>query len=611
MATAAPATPPKRTFIDRVDGLIQAIAPRAGLKRMEARAQIQVARAALERLPLIEEEHARIRSQEATIRQGGHLMARLYNISQYDPTMDPRASLNGNPTEDVIGAIDQARRLVRDVMMNDSVAIRAREVRVDAVLGEGIQPRCDSRIKNPKRKDAMDARVMEVFYDHVESLDIDVNGRMDWYQLQRYAEMTKCQDGEVLWLKIWNSKRDVIRKGLKHPLQYDVRECDWLAHTVREWDDNGTIYPVIGGIEINPRTKERRAYHLFTSDPAKGVSDTIRIPAKYVIHDADVQRLGQLRGWSIFAPIVPTFHDLRDLDDAGLKRAKVDTALHTILGVPVGTPLEQSSIGGFDGPGAGFRYGYEGASEGMLLGDGTGLPVSSGGTPISSVHSNMISRVVKGTDVHQITPQPSNVYEPVRKSNMRRVAMAVAQTYEAVSLDYSDVSFISGRLAKGPVNRAMRNLQWRWVTQVGASFWKDFIEGGYNMDAWAIAGLGPYWNDDQIKPKEVAWTLPTPDSADPEGEAKTEQLLVKMGKLTHPDMLRRDGKDPGQHYRDMKRGYELAAENGIELDRFIFSGDGGKSDATSGEKTDPNADPADPAAATDEDTGGTADKGEE
>lgn len=614
MAAAKAAVRAAPSLMERVDNAISAIAPGYGLRRLESRAKLQVARAAIERLPLIEEHQAQVRAYEATIRQGGQLVARLYNVAQYDPSLDPRASMNGNPTDDVVGAMDQARRLVRDVMMNDPVAIRAREVRVDAVLGEGIQPRCDSRVKNPKRKDALDARVMDVFYDHAESNAIDVNGRKDWYQLQRQAEMTKCQDGEVLWLKVWNNKRDVQRKGLKHPLQYDLRECDWLASTVREWEDNGTVYPVIGGIEINPRTKERRAYHLYLNDPSKfgGTGETIRIPAKYVIHDADVQRIGQLRGWSIFAPVVPTFHDLKDLDDAGLKRAKIDSAMHTILGVPVGTPLEQSSIGGF-GEKPGFSYGYEGASDGRLLADGTGLPVSSGGTPIAYAHSGMISRVVKGTDIHTIQPQASQVYEPVRKSNLRRVAMAVAQTYESVSLDYSDVTFISGRLAKGPVNRAMRNLQWAWVTNVGTEFWKDFIEGGYNMEAYAIPGLGPYWTDDQIKPKEVAWTLPTPDTADPEGEAKTQQMHLKMGKLSHPEMLRMDGKDPGQHYRDMKRGYEMAADNGIALDRFLFPDSTGKNSA-SGEtgQEDPDTDPNDPDAAQD-DTGGTGadDKGAE
>jgi lambda family phage portal protein len=584
-----------------LDRTISFLAPTAGVRRMEARASLQAAQAKSDRVGLINSESSVAREMRETIARGQELHARLYNISQHDPNIDPRSYQVGNATEDVIGAIDNAKRLVRDRMMNDPLAIRAREIRVDAIHGEGIMPRCDSRNRNPTRKDAIDTQVMDLYYDHFESQDCDVNGVFDLFGLTIMAESTKACDGEVLWIDVWNSRTDTIRKGLSHPLQFDVRECDWLAWNVKSYEDRGVVYPVIGGIEFDPRTKRRRAYHLFTQDPAKGVSETVRIDARYVVHDADVGRLQQFRGWSIFAPVVPVFHDLNDADDAGLKRAKVDAAMGVLLEVPDGSTEEETSVGT---PGGGFGYGAGSTLvNGRLAPDGT-----AGGAPISFVQSGMMARMRKGTIPHVIQPQASSVFEPVQANAKRRIAMAVSQTYEAISGDYSKVSYISGRLAKGPVNRAMRRLQWQWIVRRGNKLWRDFITGCSTMDAWGFEG---YFGFETVTWKEVSWTLPIPDSADPKLEAEVEAMQLKSGRLIHSEMIRRAGGDSAQHYRQMRQAYDQAAEVGIDLDRFIFSGDGGKTASDSG-KLDPEDDPNDPNAVQDGDEQeGEADDGDD
>lgn len=566
------------------DKIVSFIDPQAGLRRMEARAMMDSSMRSSLPQDLIADDKQFIELKNQ-LDEARNANERLYNIAQYDPSLNPTAILVGSPDRDIISSIDVAKKLVRDRMMNDPQAIRLCEIYCDAVHGEGIQPYPDSKHEDMERKDRVDDMVSNIFEIHCESTDIDVNGVYDLFGLAWMAESEKATGGGALWIEVWNNKRDVLRKGIKHPLQLDVRSDRWLNKRMSSYqakDANGVptgaVYPVIGGIEFDPKDRSWRAAHIYTKDPLDGFdgdTESIRIPAKYFRYDAERKQLGQISGWPIMAPIVPGLQHLEDLTESSIKRAKIDTALSVILGVPMTYQNPDMN----DGESDGFRYG---SSSGDLPRDGSGLPVNAHGIPQSFIQPGMMGRVHKGTDVHVINPHPSSVYQSTYKNSERRLAMAVSQTYESVSGDYSGVNFISGRLAKGPVNRAMRRRQWNWIVQVGKPFWKSFITGCYTMNSWNIEGYPEYPSFDDIKPADVKWVYPVPDSADPLGEKRADQLAMRIGALDPIEMITRSGRDPDQVFRGYKKSYDKAAKYGLNLDRFIFSGDGTNLDASSG-----------------------------
>lgn len=562
-------------FIDR---FVSFVDPVAGKARMEARLSIQAAHVSHSAI-LAGGENSRSAQMKNILDNGYSGVERAYNIGQFDPHIDPQSYINGNPNTDALAAIKQARRLLNDRAMNDPLMIHALETDCDSMLGEGIIPSPDSSHEDPILKNEIDELVDICWSDHFETTNIDVHGQTDIFGLQWKAEYIKGVEGEVLWQKFWNSKSDVERKGIKHPYQLEVLSCKYLADEVQFYEIRGVKYPVVGGIVLNPKNKSRVGYMLYKNDPDSSYSNEIFfVAAKYIIHDANCKQAGQIRGWSKFAPVVPKFHDLNDIDDSAAKRAKVDAAMGVMVEMP---PFFSPGGGGTVNDGNeddNFSYGSDSFSP-QLPRDGTGLPVSGGGVPINYVQSGMVSRIHNGSKVHVIQPQPSGVYEPVVRSGMRRVAMAAGQTYESISKDYSQTNFISGRLAKGPVNRAMRRRQWQWKICIGDQIWRDFIVGCYNMNAWGFDG---YPSFEDIKPGDVRWSFPIPDSADPEGEARAERMLVQMGKLPHMDMIARSGSDPRQVYRDIKRSYVMALDSGLDLDHFIFSGNGGTTESTGG-----------------------------
>ena len=568
-----------------IDKVVSFFDPAAGVRRMEARALMQQsmrnagASMGFQENPEMEE----LANQLETARQ---MNQRLYNIGQYDPTLNPTAMLVGEPDKDIIGSINTAKKLVRDRMMNDPQAFRLVEVFCDGIHGEGIVPYADAKISDIDEKERIDAMVSNCWAIHMETTGIDVNGIYDYNGLCWMAENEKACGGGVLWIDVWNNKRDVLRKGLRHPYQVDVRSDRWLHEGVTSWqakDKNGQpvgeVYPVIGGIEIDPKTKEVRACHLHERDPYDGFTDAsraIRIPAKYFVYDAERAQLGQIRGWPIMASIVPSLQHLDDLASSAVVRAKLDTAMSVILGVPM--TYQRPGINGGENSDS-FAYG---STNGDLPADGSGLPVNAYGVPQSFIKTGMISRVHKGTDVNIVQPQPSNVYQSAVKNSERRLAMAVSQTYEDVSGDYSGASFIFGRLARAKVKRAMSRRQWNFKVTVGDKIWKNFITGCYTMNTWQIPGYPEYPSFEQIKPGDVRWVFPVLDSADPLGEARADQINMRIGRLDPIEMIRRSGRDPEEVFRGYKKSYDMAAKYGINLDRFIFSGDGTNLEAGSG-----------------------------
>lgn len=551
-----------------IDRIIESVSPGAAVNRTLAKERLAAIKASQDRMAWADERRSELRAMQDQINMAGAQMARLYNVAQPDPTIDPISYMNGNPNDDIMGAIDTARRLVRDSMMNDEAAINARRVKVDGIFGENLAPRPDSLKTAAATKDRIDGNVQGRWYEWAEDpTQIHRSRRHTYSELQFIAGGVKETDGEVLWLEYWNSPTEMKQRGLSIPVQYELLECDWLDWTITRYEyRTGYFRPVIGGVEIDPDSKEPLFFHIFTQDPSRGPSQSRRIPAKFVIHDTYTDRPLQIRGWSPFAPIVTNFQDMKLLNSLGLKRAQVDTTQNAVVEVPDGTLDGEVNLG----ESGDFHYGSE-AQYGTAGTMGSGL-YDSYGRSIEYLRSGQVGKMRQGAKLHQLTAQPSQVYEPVYRNGMRRIALATGQSYESISADYSQVSFIAGRLAKGPVNRANRRMQWSWVSTVGSRIWDAFIRAGYIA---RDMGDNRYWTPGQITPAEVSWVLPTPDSADPKGEAEVLQLLLKIGALEHGDMLQQRGIDPAQHYRKMAKSIGLANEQDIDLLTFIFSGANG------------------------------------
>ena len=116
------------------------------------------------------------------------------------------------------------------------------------------------------------------------------------------------------------------------PLQLQMLPAEMLPLTRNEVLAGGNV--IRQGIEFD-RIGRRVAYHFLRRHPGDvtdpGLAgETVRIPAREIIHVIDPVDAGQLRGVSKFAPAIVKLFLLDQYDDAELDRKKV-AAMHALF----------------------------------------------------------------------------------------------------------------------------------------------------------------------------------------------------------------------------------------------------------------------------------------
>jgi capsid protein len=226
---------------------------------------------------------------------------------------------NGPNTEiftDLVKLRDRSRDLVR----NNPIGARAMGVLGNALVGDGIRPQ-------PATGSAdLDAALLRGW--EMMGLDIDANGRVDAYGMQRLAVHGWLESGEVLLRRRWRRPGD----GLAVPMQIQLLEPDYIDDAV--WSVSRGVDGAMMqyGIEIDAIGR-RNAYRLFRQHPGEtaqslGASlESVMVPASEISHVYHVTRPGQLRGVPWLAPVMLEMRDLDDLEYTEMTRQKMQSCI--------------------------------------------------------------------------------------------------------------------------------------------------------------------------------------------------------------------------------------------------------------------------------------------
>src|SRR6187549_344292 len=217
-------------------------------------------------------------------------------------------------------ALHILRAHARDLVRNNGWAKRGVSVIGNNAVGWGIVPKAKGA---DGWKSAAAGDLGRRWEEWADSTQCDADGRTTFYGLQRLAMRTIATAGEVLIRR----RRRRAEDGLALPLQIQILEPDFLDTAKDGLSESGG--QIIQGVEFD-RLGRRVAYWLFDQHPGsgrlapRGASFTSRrIPATEVLHVFRVDRPGQVRGISWFAPIIIKLKDFDDYDDATLMRAKI------------------------------------------------------------------------------------------------------------------------------------------------------------------------------------------------------------------------------------------------------------------------------------------------
>jgi capsid protein len=136
------------------------------------------------------------------------------------------------------------------------------------------------------------------------------------------------------------------------------------------------------------------------------------------------------------------------------------------------------------------------------------------------------------------------------------VAASLGVTYEALTGDYGNVNFSSGRMGWIEFNR---NIElWRWqmfIPQFCMTTWKWFVE------AATVVGVAP-----RGEYVTAEWTAPRREMIDPTKEFPAMRDAVRSGLLTMSEAVRSMGYDPQNHFEEMQKDNERLDQLGLVID---------------------------------------------
>jgi lambda family phage portal protein len=176
---------------------------------------------------------------------------------------------------------------------------------------------------------------------------------------------------------------------------------------------------------------------------------------------------------------------------------------------------------------------------------------------IERLEPGMIDYLGTGESVEFANPPVVGDYDTYTKKILQGIAASYGITYEMLTMDYSNVNFSSGRMAKIDITNNFRSWQYNLMaTQFCAPVWEWFI------NSCLIVGL-------LDKKVQSDWTAPRVQQLDPVKETNARLLSVQAGFTTISEIIREDGRDPDEFFDEYHSDMERLKSLGINLKSII------------------------------------------
>lgn len=333
--------------------------------------------------------------------------------------------------------------------------------------------------------------------------------RMPFYAAQKMIVRSAFESGECL-VRMWDRP---LTDGLPVPFQIQLLESDYLDTSKTQTLENGYI---IQGVQFDPIGRIV-GYWLFGQHPGDVVQTSTRgltsklITADRVLHHCELERPGDVRAVTRFAAVMNKLRDIDECADAYIVRAKIEACMAMFVGQP-------------EGP------------DGATLGPIT----DSAGRKIEGFAPGMIAYGQAGQKPEFFTPSGSGDFAAHKKSELREVATGLDIPYVVLADDLSDVNYSSYRGGAVAYREAIDEYRWNWfIPQVLDPIWKKFI------DTLAMMGVirEPIYG--------VKWNPPPFELLDRKNEAEADEIELRLGKKSWPQLIGEQGIDPEKQYADV------------------------------------------------------------
>lgn len=421
------------------------------------------------------------------------------------------------------------RALARNLVENHDLARGALGVLVNNVIGPngiGIEPqprRMDGTIHEEYAK-----ALREAYRDW--QLIPEVTHRHHFSKVQRLMASTWLRDGEGFSQRLIGPVPG-LDHGTRVPYSLELIEADLIPMDYHDIGKN-----IQQGIERNAWGRPT-GYYTYKEFPnggtwSKHATEMKRIDVSRMHHIAMVDRIGQMRGVSVFASVITRLEDIKDYEESERIAAKVAASLTAYV--------KKGDASLYGNPHDGSAAAVGAARE---LGMAPGMVIDSllPGEEIGMIDSNR--------------PNPNLI--TFRQGQLRAVAAGIQASYSSVARDYTGT--YSGQrqeLVEQWINYAV--LTDEFVGQYLQPTWIDFVAVAHLSGVVRIPkDVDPATVDDALF---VGQSMPW---IDPLKEALAWHTLVQDGFASEVEVIRKRGANPRDVQEQIAAHRQAANDKGL------------------------------------------------
>lgn len=448
--------------------------------------------------------------------------ARYYEATKPNRTRRlNRTAASGNVTTemDAVSLREQARDLER----NHDLARGVLSALVRFTVGaEGIQVEPMPRTRDGDVHDDYAETLRELYEDW--SRAPEVTWQRSWASAQRLLARSWFRDGEVFSQELTGTIA-TLDHGTRVPYSLELLEADMVP------TDYSPASDIVQGIQISAWGRPRR-YFTYKSHPGDWrrvptARDLKPIPADRMLHVATIDRIGQLRGISVFASVLGRLDNLKDYETSEQVAAKVAASMagYIMKGTPdlYSPPADEEERKMNFVPGMVFDDLAPGESIGTI---DTQRP----NTSLQDHRNGQLNAVAAGTEVGSSTL--SKNYDG-SYSAQRQGSIEQWPAYEVLGSEFTS------RIVRPVYERVVTLAQVARVTRVPRDVDPDTVT-------------------------DAAYTMVPMPWIDMEREANAYETLLDIGVASEIEIMRRRGQSPRKIVDQRARWQRMLRDAGVE-----------------------------------------------
>lgn len=413
------------------------------------------------------------------------------------------------------------RARARELSRNNAVAKSYLKLLVANVLGEkGMGYQAQVRNNNQKLNQGFNTKIEAAWRDWSKKGNATVDGKYSFRAIQALVLKTIATDGEAF-------VRIVPGFANKYRFALQMIDPDQVDHLFSRFPSK-TENEIRMGIEVDKWGKPV-AYYVNPAHPSDLGGSLLRdrIPAEYILHLYDPERVNQTRGVTWFHPVMTEMRMLGGYIEAELVAARVGAA-------KIGF-LKFTDPSAFETPNADAHYRVE-------------------------ANPGVIETLPPGMEFQEWNPDhPANAFPTFVKSMLRFIAGALGVSYNALASDLEGVNYSSMRSGL-----LIERDQWRMCqSMMKENFFQPIFE------SWLAMALlsGELVLDSRDPSRFMAgkWESRGWMWVDPLKDVQSAILAISAGLKTRDYVVSETGGDIEQVFEGLAEEKKLAESYGLDF----------------------------------------------